>query len=169
MLWGPSLHIIKSGRCALRVTDSSRRSFVNWFLGTSTGALLVSVTYPVFRFLSPPEIPEAATDQVEAGLTNDPVLMDKGFKIIRFGHEPVILVRISETEYRAFAATCTHLDCIVEYRSGEQKLWCNCHDGIYDTNGINVGGPPPKPLAPYKVNRVSNGKGQPDTLVVSKA
>jgi hypothetical protein len=28
----------------------------------------------------------------------------------------VIVVRVSDTEYRAFAATCTHLDCIVEYR-----------------------------------------------------
>ena len=68
----------------------------------------------------------------------------------------------------AFSATCTHLDCIVEYRPGVKKIWCNCHDGQYDLNGRNVGGPPPRPLTPYTVNLVSKGAG-PGTLVVSKA
>ena len=148
--------------------DRGRRGFLGWFLGTSTGALVASVFYPVVRFMSPPRVPEAATDQVEAGLTNDPDLLANGFKIVRFGAEPVILIRVSETDYRAYAATCTHLDCIVEYRSGEKKLWCNCHDGVYDITGRNIAGPPPRPLEPYKVHVVTEGAG-PGTLVVSKA
>ncbi len=147
--------------------DSGRRSFLGWFLGTSTGALFASVLYPIFRFMSPPHVPEAATSQVEAGSTHDPELLEKGFKIVRFGAEPVILIRASETEFRAFAATCTHLDCIVEYRPGDKKIWCNCHDGVYDLAGRVVSGPPPRPLAPYTVNVVSKGPG-PGTLVVSK-
>ena len=98
-------------------------------MGTSIGAFLASVVYPVFRFLSPPRVPEAATHEVEAGSTNDPELLENGFKIVRFGAEPVILVRIDETDFRAFAATCTHLDCIVEYRKDRSLLWCNCHNG----------------------------------------
>ena len=149
-------------------TNKGRRGFLGWFLGTSTGALVASVFYPVFRFMSPPDVPEATTDQVEAGPTNDPELVEKGFKIVRFGAEPVILVRVSETDYRAYAATCTHLDCIVEYRKGEQKLWCNCHDGVYDLTGRNVAGPPPRPLQPYDVHVVSKGAGQPGTVVVAR-
>ncbi len=148
--------------------DSKRRGFLGWFLGTSTGALFASVVYPTVRFLSPPRIPEAATDQVEAGLTNDPELLEQGFRIVRFGAEPVILIRLSDTDFRAFAATCTHLDCIVEYRSGERKIWCNCHDGVYDTSGLNIAGPPPRPLAPYQVNVVTKNPGQPGTVVISK-
>lgn len=149
-------------------TDRGRRSFLSWFLGTSTGALVVSVFYPVFRFVSPPRVPEAATNQIEAGTTNDPELLEKGFKIVRFGADPVILIRVSETEFRAFSATCTHLDCIVEYRQDAHKIWCNCHDGQYDLNGRNIAGPPPRPLTPFTVHVVDRGSGQPGTLVVAR-
>lgn len=148
--------------------DVGRRSLLNWFLGTTFGALFVSVSYPILRFLSPPDTPEAATHQVEAGSTHDPELLDKGFKIVRFGAEPVILIRVSESDFRAYAATCTHLDCIVEFRKGEQKIWCNCHDGVYDLAGRNVAGPPPRPLTPYQVQVVGGGAGQAGTLVVMK-
>jgi cytochrome b6-f complex iron-sulfur subunit len=145
-----------------------RRRFIDWFLTTSFGALVVSVVYPMVRFVSPPRIPEATTNQIEAGPTNDPDLLAKGFKIIRFGAEPVILVRVSETEFRAFSATCTHLDCIVGYKKEKSCLWCNCHAGAYDLTGRNISGPPPKPLTPYKVNIVAKGTGS-NIIVVSRA
>jgi cytochrome b6-f complex iron-sulfur subunit len=153
----------------LNPTGKSRRGFLNWFLGTAAGALAAAVFYPVLRFVSPPEVPEASTNQVEAGATNDPELLEKGFKIVRFGADPVILVRLSDTEFRAFAGTCTHLDCIVEFQKAEQRIWCNCHNGDYNLQGQVVGGPPPKPLEPFKVDLVAKGSGQPKTIVVSRA
>jgi len=150
-------------------TGKSRRGFLNWFLGTAAGALAAAVFYPVLRFVSPPEVPEASTNQVEAGATNDPELLEKGFKIVRFGADPVILVRLSDTEFRAFAGTCTHLDCIVEFQKAEQRIWCNCHNGNYNLQGQVVAGPPPKPLEPFKVDLVAKGSGQPKTIVVSRA
>ncbi|UCF37036.1 MAG: ubiquinol-cytochrome c reductase iron-sulfur subunit [Acidobacteriota bacterium] len=146
-----------------------RRSFTNWFLGLSLGGLMTSIVYPVFRFMSPPDVPEAATNEVEAGPVNDPELVEKGFKIVRFGAEPVLLVQLGQKEYRAFAATCTHLDCIVEYQKGDQRIWCNCHNGEYDLNGRNVAGPPPKPLEVFAVNLVNGGSGQPETIVISRS
>jgi Rieske Fe-S protein len=149
--------------------DSGRRRFLNWFLATSAGALLASILYPVLRFVSPPQVPEAATNQVEGGLTNDPDLVEKGFKIVRFGAEPVILVRLSETDYRAFSATCTHLECIVEYRKSQNLIWCNCHNGQFDLTGHNVAGPPPRPLTPFRVHVVSGRPGEPGTIIVSRS
>jgi cytochrome b6-f complex iron-sulfur subunit len=146
-----------------------RRSFLNWFLGTAAGAFLASVLFPVLRYISPPEMPEAAVAEVEAGSTDDPDLVAKGFKIVRFGAEPVIVVRVSDTDYRAFSATCTHLDCIVEYRPEKQVIWCNCHNGQYDLSGKNVAGPPPRPLTPYNVHLVTKSPGRAPTLVVGKA
>ncbi|MFL6293692.1 MAG: ubiquinol-cytochrome c reductase iron-sulfur subunit [Thermoanaerobaculia bacterium] len=151
------------------VPDLGRRRFLNWFLGTAAGAFLVSVLYPVLRFVSPPEVPEAAVAEMEAGSTDDPELAEKGFKIIRFGAEPVIVLRVSDNEYRAFTATCTHLDCVVEYRRDRHLIWCNCHNGQYDLTGQNVAGPPPRPLTAYKVHLVAKGSGRPPTLVVGKA
>ncbi|HEX6202653.1 MAG TPA: ubiquinol-cytochrome c reductase iron-sulfur subunit [Thermoanaerobaculia bacterium] len=145
-----------------------RRRILNWFLGTSVGALTASAAYPVARFVSPPEVPESTANEVDAGPVNDPELLEKGFKIVRFGQEPVIVLAVAEGEYRAFAATCTHLDCIVEYRQAQQVIWCNCHDGVYDLHGRNVAGPPPRPLQPYQVHVVARGS-QPASLVISKA
>ncbi len=144
------------------------RRFVNWLLGASSSALLLSIVYPIFRFVSPPEIPEASTNQVEAGPTNDPELLDKGYKIVRFGNDPVILVRVAEDDYRAFAGTCTHLDCIVEFHKDQERIWCNCHNGEYNLQGHVVAGPPPRPLEPFKVDLVFQGSGQPQMIVVSR-
>jgi Rieske Fe-S protein len=149
--------------------EGNRRTFLSWLLGTSFGAMFASVVYPVARFLSPPDIPEASTRQVEAGAVNDPELLDKGFKILRFGNEPVILVRVNEDEFRAFAGTCTHLDCIVEFHKEPGRIWCNCHNGEYDLGGRVVAGPPPKPLESFEVDLVAKAPGQPKTIVVSRA
>ena len=145
-----------------------RRRFINWVLGTSFGAMVISVLYPVARFVSPPHIPEPGTAQVEAGGTYDPELREKGFKIVRFGADPVIVVRATDTDYRAFSATCTHLDCIVGYQKDRNRLWCNCHGGAYDLTGRNIAGPPPRPLTAFKVNLAPKSGGV-STIVVSKA
>ena len=99
---------------------------------------------------------------------SDEAFSKKGFKIVRFGAEPVILLKAAEGEYRAFSATCTHLDCIVGYQKDRSRIFCNCHGGAYDLNGRNVSGPPPRPLVPYKVNLVAKGS-EPAKIVVSKA
>ncbi len=106
---------------------------------------------------------------MEAGPVNDPELLEKGFKILRFGNEPVILVRAGDDDYRAFAATCTHLDCIVEFHNDQRRIWCNCHNGEYNLRGQVVAGPPPKPLEPFRVDLVAKAPGQPRTIVVSRA
>jgi len=63
------------------------------------------------------------------------------------------LIRTPSTgEYRAFTAVCTHLGCTVQYRPDLQEIWCPCHNGIYDLQGRNVSGPPPRPLAQYQVH-----------------
>ena len=156
-----------------------RRRFLTWFLGTTGGAFLVSVLYPILRYVSPPRIPEASTSEVEVGPVNDPELVEKGFKIVHFGADPVIVVKLSDTDLRAFSASCTHLDCIVQYDPGskeivefrktKQLIWCNCHNGVYDLTGRNIAGPPPKPLTPYRVHLVAKGPGQPASVVVGKA
>ncbi len=150
------------------MTDASRRRVINWLLNSSFGALAAAVLYPVARFISPPEMPEADTNLVEAGLSNDPELVERGFKILRFGNDPVILLRTKNDEFKAFSAICTHLDCIVEYHRDESLIWCNCHNGAYDNQGQVVGGPPPRPLQSFKVDLIDKGPGKPNAIVVSR-
>lgn len=148
--------------------ERSRRTFTHWLLAAAGTGFVGSVLYPVLRFLSPPQVPEATENQVEAGLVNDPDFTAKGYKIVRFGSEPVIVFKAADREFRAFTATCTHLACIVEYQPDQRRIFCNCHNGRYDLNGRNVGGPPPRPLTPFKVDLVAKANG-PETIVVSRA
>ena len=79
-----------------------------------------------------------------------------------------VSLRDASGDYRAFSATCTHLQCVVEFRKAERDIFCNCHNGQYDLNGRNIAGPPPRPLTLFAVHRVER-KGQAATLVVERA
>ena len=138
----------------------NRRQFTNLLLGGGLIGWLGSVLYPVISFLKPPEIPEANVQSVKAGLASE-FEVNTG-QILKFGRKPVILIRMENGEFRAFSATCTHLECIVQYRSDLKEIWCACHNGLYDLKGRNVSGPPPRPLEEFAVNVVQ------DEILVSK-
>lgn len=149
------------------MVDRLRRSLVNWWLAISGSALVAAIVYPLARFVIPPDVPEAPTSEVDAGAANDPEFLQEQFKIIRFGADPVIVLRVAEKDFRAFSAVCTHLDCIVDFRQDKQLIWCWCHNGIYDLNGKNIGGPPPRPLPPFRV-RLAEEKGRETRVIVTK-
>jgi len=141
--------------------DNGRRKFLNWFLGTTAGAFLVSVTYPLSKYLIPPEVEESTASTVTLAIKPNDVKANSG-QIFRFGSQPAILVKDTNGELKAFSAVCTHLACIVQYRSDINHIWCACHNGHFDLNGRNVEGPPPKPLEQFVVNVRT------DQIVVSK-
>ena len=128
----------------------SRRTILWWVLGGGALASMASFLYPVIRFLNPPLITEAAVNEVSGGKVQD--LKPNSGKIVKFGNKPALLVRVSDTEWKAFSAVCTHLNCTVQYRDSTRQIWCACHNGTYDMNGRVVSGPPPNPLDEYVVN-----------------
>lgn len=127
-----------------------RRHFVNTLLSSGILATAASIIYPILKFVIPPETAESAVMSVTAGRLDD-VQPNTG-KIFQFGDDPALIVRTAEGELRAFSARCTHLNCTVQYSSDERQIVCACHGGVFDLNGKNVAGPPPKPLAAYSVN-----------------
>lgn len=139
---------------------TARRKFINYLMGTSLGATVVAIFYPIVKFLIPPHIAESSESSVIAGKVSD--LKPNAGKIFKFGTQPGILIKTSAGQVKAFSATCTHLNCTVQYREDMQHIWCACHNGHYDLNGKNVAGPPPRPLEEYAVNV----RG--DEVVVSK-
>ena len=141
--------------------DGSRRKFLNWFLGSTAGAFFLSVLYPLSRYLIPPKVQESTARTVTLAIKPQEVKANSG-QIFRFGSQPGILVNTPSGELKAFSAACTHLACIVQYRSDVNHIWCACHNGHFDLNGKNIEGPPPKPLEEFSVNV----RG--DQIVVSK-
>jgi len=137
------------------------RTLTTWLLSTSIGGLLIAVVYPAGRYLVPPPTSESAVGSVTLPFTPDEIPADSA-RIFKYGSRPGILVHTSSGEFKAFSATCTHLGCIVQYRSDFGQIWCACHNGHFDLNGINIAGPPPAPLESFVVNV----RG--DQIVVSK-
>jgi Rieske Fe-S protein len=105
-------------------------------------------------------MPEATVNEVTAGRIQD--LKPNSGKIVKFGSRPVLLIRVNETEWRAFSAICTHLNCTVQYQDQIRRIWCACHNGHYDLNGNVVSGPPPRALEEY----VARVRG--DEVVISR-
>lgn len=138
-----------------------RRKFLNTLLSLGGLGGLISVFYPTLSYLMPPKSAEPKVNSIKAGLSAD--FPDNTGKIVKFGRQPVILVKTEEGIFKAFSATCTHLDCIVQYKGDTKQIWCACHNGTYDLNGKNVSGPPPKPLEEYDVKVVN------EEIVITKA
>ena len=128
---------------------ATRRNFLNWFLGIGFSGWLLSISYPILKFLIPPESREPEVNSVSVGMVDD--FKPESGTIFKFGTKAGLLVRLPNGDFKAFNATCTHLDCNVQYHDEMKVIWCACHNGKYDLNGINIAGPPPKPLLEYKV------------------
>ncbi len=139
---------------------STRRQWAGMFLAGGLLASLASFLYPVLRYLVPPVIADLGGDEIVAAKLAD--LKPNSAKIFRFGSRPGLLIMNADGTYRALSATCTHLGCTVQYRSDLRQIWCACHNGIYDLNGRNVSGPPPRPLDVFDVH--SRG----DEIVVNR-
>jgi len=114
----------------------------------------------LFSFLIPPKTAEPKVNSVKAGMSAE--FPTNSSKIIKFGRTPVILIKTDDNQYKALSAGCTHLDCIVQYKNDTKQIWCACHNGIYDLNGRNVSGPPPRPLEEYDVKIIN------DEIVITK-
>lgn len=95
----------------------SRRTILNWFLVTSIGAFLTSISYPVARYLIPPRAEESSARTVTLSVKPDDVRANSG-QIFKFGSQPGILIRAPGGDLRAF--TCylhaSRLHCSVPSR-----------------------------------------------------
>lgn len=57
-----------------------------------------------------------------------------------------ILIHLPGHGLVAYSDVCTHLSCAVLY-TGDGKLHCPCHEGLFDARtGSVIGGPPTRPL-----------------------
>src|SRR5262249_4566483 len=124
---------------ATETGSENRRTVVSWLLGSAVASSLASFFYPVARFLTPPKVAEVSGNEVAAGKVQE--FKPNSGKIIKFGNQPALLVRVNDTDWKAFSAVCTHLNCTVQYQEGRKEIWCACHNGTYDLEGRVASGP----------------------------
>ena len=79
---------------------------------------------------------------------------------------PGIISRNSEGVLYASSRKCTHEGCMVVFAESinvagtnfHQVWYCNCHDGVYETeNGRVLAGPPPEPLPQFLLEFEDDG------------
>jgi cytochrome b6-f complex iron-sulfur subunit len=148
-----------------------RRSWLARCLGGGFAATLAALFYPVVRFLWPRAATSSGALEMVAPYRMDQLKPDaKGAwpPPFNFGGKPCLLILV-DGEPRALNAVCTHLQCTVEYRQASGDIFCNCHNGVYDLNGRNIAGPPPRPLEVYQAVKGSGKIGQEEIIVSRKA
>ena len=132
----------------------SRRDFVGWIIRGGMFATLAGMILPALQYVWPVMGRGPSNEMEEVGRVDDiPV---GGAKKVIVGGSALILIRTA-SEFKAFSAICTHLGCIVDWDTPKREFVCPCHAGVFDVEGRNVSGPPPRPLPSYAV-KVADGK-----------
>jgi nitrite reductase/ring-hydroxylating ferredoxin subunit len=71
--------------------------------------------------------------------------------------DQAVALRLPGGEVVAYSQKCTHLSCSVYYQAEHDRLYCPCHEGVFDPRtGAPVAGPPQRPL-PRIALREENG------------
>lgn len=143
-------------------------------LGIGAGAMAVGAQAAASLRSLVPNVSYDAPTRVRLGVARD---FPDGLKFLP--DERLFVFREGNT-YHAISAVCTHLGCTVRAEALARpetrqvggaplrlthRFACPCHGSTYSGDGVNTGGPAPKPLAWYRLS-VAPDDGQ---LVVDLA
>ena len=69
--------------------------------------------------------------------------------------DQAVLLHLLDGSFVAYSQVCTHLSCSVYYQRDKQRLFCPCHEGVFDlATGQPTAGPPVRPLPRIKLQSV---------------
>jgi Rieske Fe-S protein len=98
-------------------SKTSRRGFLDLLLSASALAWLVSVAYPIIRYLKP--LPQSgATGPTRLTREESARLEQNKFVIVPVSGQRVIILQ-AEDQLHALSAKCTHEGCTVTYVPGQ--------------------------------------------------
>ncbi|MCA9113209.1 MAG: ubiquinol-cytochrome c reductase iron-sulfur subunit [Planctomycetaceae bacterium] len=99
-------------------------------------ALIGRFLFPSHRRLSGPQyVSDLRSFRVGASMT-----------YVSPAGEKVVLTRVSETgsseDFIALSSVCPHLGCQVHWEGQNDRFFCPCHNGAFDSEGRPIAGPP---------------------------
>ncbi len=71
--------------------------------------------------------------------------------------QKVLIVRAREGYFYALSSVCTHLGCLVNWKSEEEVIACPCHGSKFDREGKVLEGPAPRPLLRFSMTLDEKG------------
>lgn len=126
----------------------SRRKFLsNAFMTLGVGLGLGTALVRAGQFLMPKP---KAREFDEILIAMDADIPEKAPLPVEISGNKALLLRTTEGLV-AFSRKCTDLGCLVSWDTSRQEFICPCHGGVYDRNGKNIAGPPPRPLDRFEV------------------
>ncbi len=68
--------------------------------------------------------------------------------------DQAVLLHLPGGRFVAYSQKCTHLSCAVYFQEEHNRLFCPCHDGVFNPQtGEAVAGPPQRPLPRIALRR----------------
>jgi Rieske Fe-S protein len=128
----------------------SRRWLLRFVVYTS-GALFAATT--VLAALGLIRRPEQAPATLIARVGDVPA---SGAHYFRYPgpEDEAVLLRLPDGRFAAYSQKCTHLSCSVFYETDKSRLYCPCHEGVFDpVTGEPVAGPPSRRLPKIVLRR----------------
>lgn len=120
----------------------SRRQFLGLAWAASAAALFLQGLIAILNFLKPRTKPGGFSSLVTAGLVEE--FPPGSVRHITSGQ--FFISHIEGAGLLALWHRCTHLGCTVPWRDDEGQFNCPCHSSLFDTTGVVLGGPAPRPL-----------------------
>ncbi len=135
----------------------SRRQFA--LLGTQVAGAAVGLLLgiPIIGFLISPLFRSRAVAEASVGDISGVPDDQPTRYVVQFPAGDWSNAKVKATVYvvkrngtvKALSNTCSHMQCPVHWEDNLKQFLCPCHGGLYNMDGVNVGGPPPKPLPEY--------------------
>jgi cytochrome b6-f complex iron-sulfur subunit len=127
----------------------SRRKWMDLALIAGGGLWVAALATPTAFYLWPGRSAGPLSNDLDAGALAD--FPEGTARMVHAqGGRPILVIRLSGAEFKAFTAVCTHLGCLVEWDPERKVIACPCHAGVYaPEDGRVISGPPPRPLKEY--------------------
>ena len=145
--------------------DISRRQFLSYSIMGVGGFMAAVTVMPMLRMAIDPVLQaEASGDFIATNvkvdeITSEPQRVDFNFEQKDGWYESTVtqtawVYKDENGEIVALSPICKHLGCTVSWNSSDShpnQFCCPCHKGVYEKDGTNVPGTPPRgPLDRYQ-------------------
>ena len=145
----------------------SRRSFLSiatWAIGGFMGIVLA---IPALAYIIGPSLQRTksenwvrlgSTSKVEIGNPSlfKTVVENQTGWIVSEAEISAYVITENGRDFSALSNICTHLGCRVRWIPESEQFFCPCHNGVFDSQGLVISGPPPRPLDQYETKVENN-------------
>jgi cytochrome b6-f complex iron-sulfur subunit len=132
----------------------SRREFIKLVNRGLVATGAAAIVGPIIAYFYPQHLEETPSEAIRVCKLDELPVGES--KTVGYGRYPALVINTPDG-LRAFSAVCTHFACIVKWQADQERIYCPCHDGYFDsTDGHVISGPPPLGLTAIPVKVVDN-------------